>query len=120
MKRFVGIVLVILLIYNFCSNHLIYAGKAPGIAYSIQTHNNSTKDVFGIRKLYDSKFGGFEWYMNMSNPQADPYLYNYHKMRKNPDGSYNIGNVSSYRSIQKMESDMLKAVWTHTISPNLV
>ena len=32
--------------------------------------------------------------MNMSNPQADPYLYNYHKMIKNPEGSYNIGNVS--------------------------
>ena len=54
--------------------------------------------------------------MNMSNPQADPYLYNYHKMIKNPDGSYNIGNVSRLWSIPKMELDMLKAVWTLTIS----
>jgi len=51
-------------------------------------------DVFGILKLYDSKVGGFEWYMNMSNPQSDHYLYNYDKMRKNSDGSYNIGNKS--------------------------
>ena len=95
MKRLLGIIISILLIYYFCSNHSIYAGtKGPDIAHNIQPANNSSMDIFGIKKLYDSKLGGFEWYMNMSNPQADPYLYNYHKMIKNPDGSYNIGNVS--------------------------
>ena len=95
MKRLLGVIVGILLIYYFCSNHSIYAGtKGPDIAHNIQPANNSSMDIFGIKKLYDSKLGGFEWYMNMSNPQADPYLYNYHKMIKNPDGSYNIGNVS--------------------------
>lgn len=56
----------------------------------------------------------------MSNPQADPYLYNYHKLGKNPDGSYNIGNVSRLSAIQKMELDMLKAEWIHTILPSSV
>lgn len=60
----------------------------------IQSYNNGDIDVFGIRKLYESKPGTFEWYMNMVNPQEDPYLYNYNKMVKNPDGSYNIGNFS--------------------------
>lgn len=89
-----GIVLGILLTCNVCSNHSIYGGtKEHNIEYNIQIHSNRSFDNFGIEKIYNSKLG-FEWYMNMSNPQADPYLYNYHKMGKNPDGSYNIGSFS--------------------------
>ena len=89
-----GIVLGILLTCNVCSNHSIYGGTMEhNIEYNIQIHSNRSFDNFGIEKIYNSKLG-FEWYMNMSNPQADPYLYNYHKMGKNPDGSYNIGSFS--------------------------
>jgi hypothetical protein len=95
MKKFVGIVLGILLIYSMCSNYFIYAErKDSSTLNSTQIHKNSGFDIFGIKKLYDSKFGGFDWYMNMSNPQADPYLYNYHTLVRNPDGSYSIGNIS--------------------------
>ena len=38
----------------------------------VQSYNNSDIDVFGIRKLYESKPDTFEWYMNMVNPQEDP------------------------------------------------
>lgn len=60
----------------------------------VQSYTNSDIDVFGIGKLYESKPGAFEWYVNMVNPKEDPYQYNYNKMVKNPDGSYSIGNFS--------------------------
>ena len=105
-----GIVLGILLTCNVCSNHSIYGGtKEHNIEYNIQIHSNRSLDNFGIEKIYNNKLG-FEWYMNMSNPQADAYLYNYHKMRKNPDGSYNIGAFQDYQSTQKMELDILKGL----------
>lgn len=64
----------------------------------IRPYGSSSVDIFGIRKLYDSKLGGFEWYMNMLNPQADPHLYNYDKMEKNSDQSYNsCFNLNSSR-----------------------
>lgn len=87
--------LSILVVSCFYNVHLIYA-KTEGHDKEnyFQIINNRDIDKFGITKLYDSKVGGFEWYMSMSNPQADNYLYNYDKMRKNSDSSYNIGNKS--------------------------
>lgn len=77
------------------TSQLLYSETSEFNTTSIfQPYDNSSMDIFGIRKLYDSNLGSFEWYMNMSNPQADPFLYNYHRMVKNADGSYNIGNFS--------------------------
>lgn len=56
--------------------------------------NSSMSDVFGIRKIYETKPGGFEWYMNMDDPEEDPHLYNYDDMQENNDNSYNIGDRS--------------------------
>lgn len=76
-------------------DQLLYTGTSEfDTTNIIRPYSNSSLDIFGIRKLYDSKLGGYEWYMNMSNPQEDPYLYNYNKMEKNSDRSYNIGNFS--------------------------
>ena len=84
-----------IVICNFFSYHLIFSSTINSkILYGIASGNNSDVDIFGIRKIYVTKSEGFEWYMNMSNPQEDAYLYNYEKMRKNPDGSYSIGNIS--------------------------
>ena len=52
-------------------------------------------DRFGIKKIYPTnKGGGFEWFMNNSDPTSDPYLHNYKNIVKNEDGSYNIGERS--------------------------
>lgn len=55
---------------------------------------NSTLDIFGIMKIYDTKPGTFEWYMNMQEPKDDPRVYNDGKVEKNNDNSYNIGDES--------------------------
>lgn len=57
-------------------------------------HYGSVSDIFGIRKLYDTKAGGFEWYMNMDDPEEDRHLYNFGNMQENDDNSYNIGDTS--------------------------
>jgi hypothetical protein len=55
---------------------------------------DSRLDIFGISKLYDTKPEGFEWYMNMDDPDEDSHLYNYGKIKENDDNSYNIGDRS--------------------------
>ncbi len=56
--------------------------------------DNSMSDIFGIRKIYDTKPGGFEWYMNMDDPEEDPHLNNYGNIQENDNNSYNIGDRS--------------------------
>lgn len=60
----------------------------------VQTYDINSTDIFGIRKIYDTKAGGFEWYMNMDDPEEDPHLYNYGKIKENDDNSYTIGDRS--------------------------
>ena len=55
---------------------------------------SSDFDIFGIKKIYPTKKSGFEWFMNNSDPESDPYLHNYKSIVKNEDGSYNIGERS--------------------------
>src|SRR5687768_4317519 len=57
-------------------------------------HNNTMLDVFGIRKIYETKPDGFEWYMNMENPKENRRLYNYGNIKENDDNSYSIGDRS--------------------------
>ncbi len=49
-----------------------------------------TSDVFGIKKIYETKFGGNEWYMNMVNPTIDPRFDPRGVIIPNPDGSWKI------------------------------
>jgi hypothetical protein len=59
-----------------------------------QETNFGELDIFGIKKIYPTKKSGFEWFMNNSDPESDPYLHNYKRIVKNEDGSYNIGERS--------------------------
>jgi hypothetical protein len=56
--------------------------------------DNSMSDIFGIRKIYETKPGGFEWYLNMDDPEEDPHLNNHGNIQENDDNSYNIGDRS--------------------------
>ncbi|MGH9986122.1 MAG: hypothetical protein ACRD8W_19440, partial [Nitrososphaeraceae archaeon] len=48
-----------------------------------------TNDEFGIKKIYSTKPGGEEWYMNMQDPNNDPRS-NPPSMSKNSDGSWRV------------------------------
>jgi hypothetical protein len=51
-------------------------------------------DRFGIDKIYETKIGGREWYMNMENPYADSWLIlGDIDLEKQPDGSWRVGGV---------------------------
>jgi hypothetical protein len=48
-----------------------------------------TNDGFGIKKIYSTKPGGEEWYMNMQDPNNDPRS-SPPSMSKNSDGSWRV------------------------------
>jgi hypothetical protein len=47
-------------------------------------------DKFGIIKLYPTKSGGEEWYMNMNNPLSDSRFNPQNTITKNSDGSWKM------------------------------
>jgi hypothetical protein len=47
-------------------------------------------DIFGIIKLYPTKSGGEQWYMNMNNPLGDSRFNPQNTITKNPDGSWKM------------------------------
>jgi hypothetical protein len=50
-----------------------------------------TNDKFGIKKIYSTKPGGEEWYMNMQDPNNDPRSKP-PSMSKNSDGSWRVSS----------------------------
>ena len=48
-----------------------------------------TNDKFGIKKIYPTKPGGEEWFMNMQDPNNDPRTKQI-PMSKNADGSWKV------------------------------
>jgi hypothetical protein len=68
-------------------------------------------DKFGIKKIYSTKPGGEEWYMNMQGPENDPRTKT-PSMSKNSDGSWKItsGKVrySVYTSSGYHPDDVVK------------
>jgi hypothetical protein len=48
-----------------------------------------TNDKFGIKKIYSTKPGGEQWFMNMQDPSNDPRTKQI-PMSKNSDGSWNV------------------------------
>ena len=50
----------------------------------------SNVDQFGIKKLYPTKSGGEQWFMNMSNPLGDSRFNPQNTITKNPDGSWKM------------------------------
>jgi hypothetical protein len=64
--------------------------------------NSSTlnqNDIFGIKKIYPTKQGGREWFMNMSNPKNDPdidFTFDPHLVKKN-DSSWELDKNNKIR-----------------------
>jgi hypothetical protein len=47
-------------------------------------------DSFGIGKIYPTKTGGNEWYVNMEDPRSDSLFRNLPSMTKQSDGSWQV------------------------------
>jgi len=56
----------------------------------LDVFGTSNVDIFGIKKLYQTKSGGEEWYMNMNNPLSDSRFNPQNTITKNPDGSWKM------------------------------
>jgi hypothetical protein len=79
-----------LFLFNFYF-HFIYANQSEP--------NSTANDPFGIKKIYSTKQGGREWFMNMSNPQNDPnveFTYN-PKLVKQNDSSWELDKNDKIR-----------------------
>ena len=50
----------------------------------------SNVDIFGIKKLYSTKSGGEQWFMDMNNPLGDSRFNPQNTITKNPDGSWKM------------------------------
>ena len=50
----------------------------------------SNVDQFGIKKLYPTKSGGEQWFMDMNNPLGDSRFNPQNTITKNPDGSWKM------------------------------
>jgi hypothetical protein len=79
-----------LFIFNFYF-HSIFANQSEP--------NSTANDPFGIKKIYSTKQGGREWFMNMTNPQNDPnveFTYN-PKLVKQNDSSWELDKNDKIR-----------------------
>lgn len=63
---------------------------------SSSSDNNPRNDIFGIKKIYPTKNGGREWFMNMDDPRADGtfFITSDQNITKQADGSWHIKNPS--------------------------
>ena len=52
--------------------------------------NTGGTDKFGIKKIYDTKSAGEEWYMDMNNPNGDNRFNPQNTITKNSDGSWKM------------------------------
>src|SRR6476469_600878 len=71
--------------------HFIYANQSEP--------NSTANEPFGIKKIYSTKQGGREWFMNMTNPQNDPnveFTYN-PKLVKQNDSSWELDKNDKIR-----------------------
>ena len=66
-----------------------------GQVVSNSTMQSSDTDFFGIKKIYNTKDGGTEWYVSMENPTSDPNFRNWNNLQliKQPDGSWQVANL---------------------------
>jgi hypothetical protein len=84
------------------SNGLLQAPSAINIngsettpsSSSSPSSNSTTNDVFGIKKIYPTKSGGREWFINMNDPRSDGifFITSDHNITRQDDGSWRINN----------------------------
>jgi hypothetical protein len=79
-----------LFLFNFYLHYIFAKQSEP---------NSPANDPFGIKKIYSTKQGGREWFMNMTNPQNDPnveFTYNPNLVKQN-DSSWELDKNDKIR-----------------------
>jgi hypothetical protein len=56
--------------------------------------NKEHLDKFGIKKIYPTKYGEREWFINMDDPTSDGIFDPQTEVNRNSDGSWRIGSTS--------------------------
>ena len=96
------------------------------VSITASNTDSGTNDKFGIKKIYPTKPGGEEWYINMQDPNNDPRSKP-PSMSKNADGSWRIssGQVrygvytsSGYHPDQVVKDHSVLATRGYMQSPN--
>jgi hypothetical protein len=64
--------------------------SAEQVTYLSFTNSDPGTDIFGIKKLYQTKNNGEEWYLNMNNPTSDSRFNPQNTITRNPDGSWKM------------------------------
>jgi hypothetical protein len=69
-------------------------GKADSniatVSITISAPTSAGTDEFGIKKIYNTKSSGEEWYMDMNNPNGDNRFNPQNTITKNSDGSWKM------------------------------
>ena len=60
------------------------------VLYLPFTTSGTDTDIFGIKKLYQTKNNGEEWYLNINNPTSDSRFNPQNTITRNPDGSWKM------------------------------
>jgi hypothetical protein len=63
---------------------------AEQVTYLSFVNSDPGTDIFGIKKLYETKNNGEEWYLNMNNPTSDSRFNPQNTITRNPDGSWKM------------------------------
>ena len=63
---------------------------AEQVTYLSFANSDPGTDIFGIKKLYQTKNNGEEWYLNMNNPTSDSRFNPQNTITRNPDGSWKM------------------------------
>jgi hypothetical protein len=73
---------------------------------NVMIQSASTFDKFGIKKIYPTKSGNREWYVNMDNPKNDKILIlDNRTLAKQPDGSWQIGSTEGLEAENDTKND---------------
>ena len=68
-------------------------GPPTGLAAEAASNDTvPTFDIFGIKKIYPTKLGGEEWFMDMENPTGDGRFDPKTEITRNADGSWKVKN----------------------------
>ena len=69
------------------SKYMTMSAKTNNAAQIAKDH----LDRFGIRKIYPTKGGGREWFIDMDDPTNDGIFDPQAELNRNPDGSWRVG-----------------------------
>jgi hypothetical protein len=87
-------VISFLIILDKGSSQRLVELKATSLNTQVNENDHQQSDRFGVKKIYDTKDGGREWYVNMEDPSKDPWFVSGDaEFEKQPDGSWRVGGI---------------------------